>query len=69
MAWTLFGRRPKIQQRETPEAPDQDTFSKAATSYLSGKGFAESSMEAVRRAAKANRLRPRVNIGQHPGEI
>jgi len=42
----------------------------AADKYVAGKGYSSSSMEAVRRAAKANKLKTKVRVGnyQEPSE-
>jgi len=65
----LFGPRQKPKQRATPEEVDQDRFSKVASQYIKQKGYTDSSLEAVRRSAKANRKRSRVNIGNYPQDI
>lgn len=50
-------------------ARNEKRFQDSASSYISDKGYTDSSMEAVRRAAKANKYRPKVRIGQHEQEI
>lgn len=41
----------------------------AASAYVKSKGYTDSSMEAVRRAAKANKRRSRVRIGGYESDI
>lgn len=41
----------------------------AASAYVRGKGYTESSLEAVRRAAKANKRRSRVRVGNYEGDV
>jgi hypothetical protein len=43
--------------------------SDAASAYVKDKGYSESSLEAVQRAAKANKRRSRVRVGGHEGEV
>ena len=48
---------------------NQKRFQDASSAYLNDKGYSESSMEAVRRAAKKNKYSTKVRVGQHAGEI
>lgn len=50
-------------------AANEKNFQDAASKYIADQGYSESSMEATRRAARANKYRPKVRIGQHEQEI
>jgi hypothetical protein len=41
----------------------------AASAYVKGQNYSESSLEAVRRAARANKRRARVRIGGYESDI
>jgi hypothetical protein len=60
-------------KRGNPTAREDQENSKiaadAASAYVKGKGYSESSLEAVRRAAKANKRSSRVRVGGYEGEV
>lgn len=62
-------------KRGNPAAAKEDRENarigeKAAQDYVADKGYSESSMEAARRAAKANKRRPpRIRVGGYGAEV
>lgn len=58
-----------MAKRRNPVDPNEKIFEDAANAYVKDKGYSESSLEAVRRASKANKRRSRVRIGGYESEI
>lgn len=64
-----MARRSNPAQRVRERKENQKIGEDAANAYAKAKGYSESSLEAVRRAARANKRRPRIRIGGYEGEI
>lgn len=70
---TMAKNRPWAPSPEQKQRDEENRNRKiaedAANAYARDKGYSESSLEAVRRAARANRRPARVRIGQHEADI
>ncbi len=58
-------QRDRHNARAKEFAKNEKRFQSVDAAYIADKGYTPSSMEAVRRAAKANRMRPNVKVGNY----
>jgi len=65
----MASKRENPTKRSREDEENQKIGEDAASAYVKAKGYSESSLEAVRRAAKANKRRSRVRIGGYEGEV